>query len=83
MYHKEDNVKEPTYVVIDTDLISNEMVNESINQETTIRKSLDETKSILTFNVKYPNTMVGYPKYTLAEITQILIDNTSDWNVEE
>lgn len=69
-----------TYVVIDVVLIINDMIIESVNEETTFRKSLDGTEAILKFNVKYPNTMVGYTKLDWAEMVQYLIDNTALWN---
>lgn len=74
------DIKEYTYVVIDTDLIINDMINESIGNESSYRKSLDRSKSILKFNLKHPNTMAGYTKYTGLEILQFLSDNTLDWD---
>lgn len=74
---------ESTYVVIDYDLIIDDMVNESIGNETSYKKSLDETKAILKFNKKHPNSMKGYKKYTHSEILQFLIDNDADWNSPE
>lgn len=72
-------MSEKTYVVIDTNLVTNDMITESIGNETSFRKSLDETKSILKFNYMYPNTMVAYTKYTNAEIIQYLVTNKADW----
>ena len=75
-------MNEATYIVIDVDLITNDMVNESICSESTYRKSLDGTKAILKFNVKHPNSMVGVVKYTHEEILIFLSENSVDWNGE-
>lgn len=72
---------EATYAVIDTNLITNDMINESIGNETSFRKSLNKARSILKFNVRHPNSMAGKTKYTHAEILQFLIDNSGDWEV--
>lgn len=68
-----------TYVVIDTELAVDDMIHESIGNETSFRKSIDGTKAILKFNVRFPNTMAGKTKYTHAEILQFLSDNSVSW----
>lgn len=70
-----------TYVVIDVDSIIQDMIEESIGNENSFRKSLDGTKAILKFNTKYPNTMKGYRKYNHKEILQFLTNNVSDWEI--
>lgn len=70
---------ETTYIVIDVDLITNDMINESIGNETSFRKSLDDTKAILKFNVRHPNSMAGYVKYTHTEILTFLTDSILEW----
>ncbi len=68
-----------TYVVIDTVLIVQDMIEECLETEGTLRKSLDGTKSILKFCVMYPNTMAGHIKFTQEEMLQYLVDNTVEW----
>lgn len=69
-----------TYVIIDVDLIINDMVNEAINNENSYRKSKDGTKAILKFNIKHPNTMPVYVKYTYEELL-VFLDNNEDWDI--
>lgn len=68
-----------TYVVIDTILIIQDMIEECLETQGSIRKSLDGSKAILKFHVMYPNTMAGHIKYTQEEMLQYLADNTVEW----
>jgi len=73
---------ESTYVVLDTDVATRDMINESIQSESSIKTSLDGTKLILKFNTKFPNTLSGHTKYTYLEILEFLDNNSADWEGE-
>ena len=68
-----------TYIVIDTNDITQDMIDESIHHGDTFLKSLDESQAVLKFATEYPNTMAGYQKRNGAEIEAYLITNTADW----
>lgn len=68
-----------TYIVINTNEIVNDMINESVNTAMSFRKSLDGTKGILKFETAFPASMVGHLKRNHSQIVQYLIDNSTDW----
>lgn len=67
------------YNVHAVDNITREKINESIATEDSIRLSNDESKGILKFDTRYPNSMIGYTMYDEAWMLQYLIDNAVDW----
>ena len=67
------------YVVILEDDITSEMIEVSLNTDTSYRKSLDGSKGILKYGVIHPDCCAGYHKHTHAEILQYLVDNAVDW----
>ena len=73
---------EKVYVVIPTDDIVQEMVEESCHTEATFRRSLDGELSILKFCTPFPNTMGGREKKSHAEILAYLAANAADWGGE-
>lgn len=68
------------YVVINMDLITDDMINESLNTESSFRKSLDGTQAILKFNTLHPSSMSGFIKYDHAKMLQFLTNNIIEWN---
>lgn len=72
---------EATYVPINTVDIVDAMIVESVNTETSYKKSIDKTESILKFNIKNPNLMAGKTKYDHAGITQYIVDNPAKYAV--
>lgn len=71
------------YAVLPTKDITQEMINESLNNNDTIRMSLDCTCAILKFYEQYPNTVGGYQKYNHSEMLQYLEDNKLEWEATE
>jgi len=70
-----------TFVIIPTVEITDDMVNESLNSTTSMRKNVDESKSILKFSgICFPNSCVGYNKYNYEEIQEILLEE--EWQTE-
>ncbi len=66
------------YVVIpNTDTITNNMVEESVNQIGTIRV-LSNGDSILKFTNSNPNSVISYEKKTLAQIESYVLANHID-----
>ena len=74
---------EKVYVVIPTDDIVQEMIEESCHNGPTFRRSLDGNLSILKFCNPFPNTMGGREKKTRIEIMAYLVDNAADWELME
>jgi hypothetical protein len=70
-----------TFVIIPIVDITEVMIDESLNTDTTYRKSLDESKGLLKFSVPHPNTMAGHVKYNHEEILEILAG--PEWTEEE
>lgn len=70
---------EKVYVIIPANDLTESMIEESCNQKYTFRTSLDESKVILKFCMKYPNTVSGYPKYSHTEILEYLATNSAEW----
>ena len=71
------------YIIVDTNLVTDSIINEVFQTSgETVRKSIDETKSILSYNDgDKPETFLSETEYTNSEILDIL--SGSDWsNVE-
>jgi len=71
------------YIIVDTNLVTDSIINEVFQTSVeTVRKSIDETKSILSYNDgDKPETFLSEIEYTNSEILDIL--SGSDWsNVE-
>jgi len=71
------------YIIVDTNLVTDSIINEVFQTSgETVRKSIDETKSILSYNDgDKPETFLSEIEYTNSEILDIL--SGSDWsNVE-
>jgi len=66
-----------TYVIIHVHLITDIMISESLNKDSSYRISLDGTLAILKFKTRHPNTMAGYKKYDNTGILAILKDSTN------
>ena len=72
-----------TYYVIGAFKLEDEMIDQSLNSETSFRLSLDCSKAILNFGTKFPYSMAGKDiigKYNHAGIIQYLKDNDIEWN---
>ncbi len=69
------------YVVIATNDIADEMIEESLNDSNSFRKCNDDSLSILKFNTEHPNTMQGYLKRDHDEIVEYLSENSADWEL--
>ena len=69
---------ETTYVIIPVDEIIDIMVDTSLNNNDSIRYSIDGSLAILKFTTKFPGVMQGYKKYTHIEILNELIK--PEWN---
>lgn len=71
------------YIIVDTNLVIDSIINEVFQTSVeTVRKSIDETKSILSYNDgDKPEKFLSEIEYTNSEILDIL--SGSDWsNVE-
>jgi len=73
---------EKVYVVIPTDDIVQEMIEESCHAGPTFRRSLDGELSILKFFTPFPNTMGGREKKSHEEILAYIAANSVNWNGE-
>lgn len=69
------------YVIISINDITDTMVEESLNDPASIKRSIDGTQAILKFDSFFPDTVEGYVKYNHEEIMVYLTTNTVDWNV--
>ena len=72
-----------TYVVIAVNLITDSMIEESVNTASSYRRSIAGTEAVLKFNTLHPNTMANHAKYTHTEILQYRDANSADWEVTE
>lgn len=61
-----------SYVIINEIDITDVMIHDSLNTDTSYRKSLDGTKAVLKFATPHPTCMIGHIKYTSSEILEIL-----------
>lgn len=68
-----------TYVIIPTVDITDEMVEQSVNEPATIRYSVDGSKALLKFTTPFPSSTKGYIKYTHIQILQQLAQ--AEWSV--
>jgi hypothetical protein len=71
------------YIIVDTNLVTDSIINEVFQTSgETIRKSIDETKSILSYNDgDKPEIFLSETEYINSEILDIL--SGADWsNVE-
>lgn len=59
--------------------ITDDMIQESVNTQDSIRLSIDSQYGLLKFNLRFPISMKGYKKYTKSEIRPILA--SLDWSV--
>ena len=69
-----------TYIIVNTNEVTDDMVNQSMNKSDVARYSNDGNTAILKFNTKFPSTMAGYAKFTIEELTSYLEDNALDWD---
>jgi hypothetical protein len=67
------------YVVLEAKDITQEMIDESMNNTDTFRMSIDNSLAILKFCCHYPNTVGGYVKYEHEDMLQFLEDNKASW----
>ena len=68
------------YVIIETTNITQDMIDESLNKEDTMRFSLDCTCAILKFENHFPNHMAGYIKYSHDGMLEYLVTNSAEWD---
>ena len=71
-----------SYVPILVNLLTDDMIAESVGSETSYAKSLDGSIAILGFKTLHPNSMAGYDKLNHSQILQYLADNSADWDGE-
>lgn len=57
-----------TYFLVSIVELAESMINQSLCTEKYLRYSNEKNKVVLKFNTAYPDTMVGYTKYTHTEI---------------
>lgn len=66
------------YCIVLINDITNDMIEEAINEAEFLRYSLDGSKAILKFSTPFPNSMKGYIKYSVEEL--IIILGTAEWS---
>ena len=68
-----------SYVIINVVDITDDMIHESLNTETSYRLSLDGSKGVLKFATLHPTVMKGYEKYDIDEIRDLL--DGPEWTI--
>ena len=66
------------YVIINTEDITDSMIEASLNDSDTLRYTADGSRAILKFNTKFPDVMKSYKKHTHDEILIQL--RKPEWN---
>lgn len=69
-----------TYVIIDIDMVTEDILEKSISDEKNHRISLDKKFIILKFKIKHPNSLSGIKKYEHAEVLTFLNQNLAQWD---
>lgn len=70
-----------TFVIVNVINLTDEMIDQSLNSSTSMRKNNDETKCVLKFSgICYPSSCVGLIKYDYEEIMEILTEQ--EWVTE-
>ena len=72
------------YVIINTSELSGLDFNELLNtSENYVRKNVDETKAIVSYEGTTPSTLSGKTEYTNDELLTIVNDISNGWYEEE
>jgi len=72
------------YVIINTSELSGLDFNELLNtSENYVRKNVDETKAIVSYEGTTPSTLSGKTEYTNDELLNIVNDISNGWYKEE
>jgi hypothetical protein len=69
-----------SYIIINIEDITDQMIHDSLNTPSSFRTSLDGTKAVLKFPTAFPDIMSGQIKYTHEEILEIL--DGPEWTEE-
>ena len=65
------------YCIVNKINLTRGMIEESLNKESTIRFNNEGSRALLIFNTAYPDSMLGYKKFTHKEIKVEI--NTAEW----